>query len=140
MLAPIGLADAVALKDHHDFFDTLHLLLALARADGCDVAYAAAADGAVVHLGGTSSFVANTKTLLDTYVHLCFLELADARVRARYLPRFRPFASSEEVRARIPMTPAAFALIDSVDAVARRIAAAARHGQPAGAAADVAAF
>jgi hypothetical protein len=121
-LARVGLGHVNALKDHHDFFDTLHLMMALALADGHDVDYVDTPEGAIVHLGGTSSFVANTKTLLDTYMHLRFLDLADDEVRTRYAPRFRPFASAADVRARIAMTPAAFASIASVDAVAARIA------------------
>jgi hypothetical protein len=135
-LANVGLAHVTALKDHHDFYDTLHLLTALALAGGYDVDYADTMPGAIVHLGGTSSFVANTRTLLDTYMHLRFLDLADDDVRTHYAARFRPFASSADVRARIPMTPAAFASIDAVDAVAMRVAGATGRHVPVNASAE----
>lgn len=123
-LARTGLRDGVVLKDHHDFFDTLHLLVALALAEGCDVRFAQAPDEAIVHVGGTSFGVPETKDLLDRYMQLRFLELADdPLLRKRYRRWLRPFASADVVRARIPMTPAAFARIAAVDRIVERLRA-----------------
>jgi len=121
-LARLGLRDGVAFKDHHDYFDTLHLIVALALSEGLTIRFPASAAGGIVHLGGTSSGVPETKGLLDRYMQLRFLELAnDSRLKARYRRWFRTFASADAVRARIPMTPAAFARVAAIDALVERL-------------------
>lgn len=122
LVARIGLRDGIVFKDHHDYLDTLHLLVALALAEGNTLGFRDSADGAIVHLGGTSSGAPETKDLLDHYLHLRFLELAnDRELRVRYRRRFRTFPSADDVRARIPMTPAAFARVAAIDALVERL-------------------
>jgi hypothetical protein len=122
LVARIGLRDGNDFKDHHDYLDTLHLLVALALAEGNTLGFRGSADGAIVHLGGTSSGAPETKDLLDHYLQLRFLELANEReLRARYRRRFRTFASSDDVRARISMTPAAFARVGAIDGLVERL-------------------
>lgn len=118
----IGLRDGVVLKDHHGYFDTLHLLVALALAEGFRVRFAEAPADAIVHIGGTSAGVPETKDLLDHYMQLRFLELAgDPLLRRRYRRWFRTFPSADAVRARMPMTPAGFARIAAVDRLVARL-------------------
>ena len=122
LVAKIGLRDGIVFKDHHDYLDTLHLLVALALAEGNTLGFRDSPDGAIVHLGGTSSGAPETKDLLDHYLQLRFLELAnDRELRVRYRRRFRTFASADDVRARIAMTPAAFARIGAIDALVERL-------------------
>lgn len=122
LVARIGLRDGIVFKDHHDYLDTLHLLVALALAEGNTLGFRDSAEGAIVHLGGTSSGAPETKDLLDQYLQLRFLELADDReLRARYRRRFRTFRSADDVRARIAMTPAAFARVAAIDGLVERL-------------------
>jgi hypothetical protein len=132
-LRRVGLSDGVFIKDYGTFFDTLHLLLALATADGyaCRFLQRFGRD-AIAHVGGTSWKTAETKELIDCYVDWCFLDLDDsAEMRRRYRHRTRPFRSAAEVRAAIPMTPEAFARVAWIDALVARLAKHARRATSA---------
>jgi hypothetical protein len=97
----------VYLKDYHDFFDTLHVLLVLAYAEGYRVGFIEPEqDESVFHVGGTSigSFI--TKDLPELYSQWRFLELAaQPALRERYRKLLGPFKSSDDIRRRLPHTP-----------------------------------
>ena len=130
VIARIGLCEGVFFKDNKRFFDTLHVLLALALAEGHAFRFLQAIDAkSVVHVGGTSWQTNETKDLVECYIDWRFLEHCDdAEVRTRYAPRFRPFRSGADVRAAIPMTPEAFAKAAWVDELVARLAAVRRAG------------
>lgn len=125
-VAGLGLVEGVFLKDYATFFDTLHLLLALAMADGHSLRFVQEfGSDAIAHLGGTSWKTTETKELIDCYVDWRFLDLADDDdLRRRYRQRTRPFRSAAGVRASIPMTPEAFARVAWIDALVSKLAAA----------------
>lgn len=101
-----GLRDGETLKPYHDFYDTLHVLLALAYSEGMELCQLEAAEGGMFHLGGTSIGDHLTKGLVELYIHLCFLELAgEPELARRYAPLAAPFRSAGELRARLPDTP-----------------------------------
>ena len=133
----VGLGHGVFVKDHVTFFDTLHLMLTLAIADGFESRFLQWVDhSSIAHLGGTSWKTPETKELIECYVDWRFLELMhDDVVRRRYAHRFRPFRSAAQVRAAIPMTPEAYARVALVDEIVDRLTRAlAQRGPAAGAA------
>jgi hypothetical protein len=123
-LATIGVQDGVFLKEYHNYFDTLHVLLLLALAEGLTVRFLHSVDAdSIAHVGSTSSGVAHTKDLMHSYVQLRFLELLDdQRLRRLYRRRTLPFRESSEVWSRIPRSPEAVARMNAVDELMRRIA------------------
>jgi len=124
VLERIGLRDGVFVKDYLTFFDTLHLLVALAIADGYACRFLQQfAKEAISHVGGTSGRTTETKELIDCYIDWCFLGLVDSTdLRRRYRSRTRPFRSAAQVRAAIPMTPEAYAQVAWIDALVARLA------------------
>jgi hypothetical protein len=122
-LATIGVRDGVYPKEYHNYFDTLHVLLLLALAEGLTVRFLQSVDAdSIAHVGSTSSGVAHTKDLMHSYVQLRFLELLnDLRVRHLYRRRTHPFRASSEVRSRIRHSPEAVARMNSVEALMRRL-------------------
>ena len=124
-LASIGMISGVYYKDHATFFDTLHLMLALALTEGYDYRFLQWVDEhAIAHLGGTSWKTPETKELIDCYIDWRFLELShDPTLLGKYGRRFRPFRSAAEVRSAIPLTPEAFARIAWIDALFDRLSA-----------------
>jgi len=124
-LATVGMGGGVYVKDDRTFFDTLHLLLALAYADGIACHFVQGfGKEAIAHVGGTSWKASETKELIDCYVDWRFLDFVDDdELRRRYRHRTRPFRSAAEVRAAIPMTPEAFATVAWIDALIDRLAA-----------------
>lgn len=137
IIGRLGLGGSVYYKDHATFFDTLHLMLGLALAEGFGYRFLQpVGQDAIAHVGGTSWKTGVTKELIDCYIDWRFLELThDERLRRRYARRLRPFRSSADVRAAIPMTPKAFAKVAAVDRVVDRLratgAGAKRSPQPA---------
>ena len=97
-LAVLGLRDGETMKSYHDYFDTLHVLLALAYADGLGVAQIElAADDGVYHIGGTSIGTHHTKDLVHLYIHLRFLEFAgDPLLHRRYASVAAPCNSASK--------------------------------------------
>ena len=133
----VGLGQGVYVKDHATFFDTLHLMLILAIAEGFESRFLQwVDDSSIAHLGGTSWKTPETKELVECYVDWRFLELVDDDVvRRRYAPRFRPFRSAAQVRAAMPMTPDVYARVAWIDDIVDRLTRAlAQRGPAAGAA------
>ena len=135
-LRALGLRDGETLKSHHDFFDTLHVLLALAYADGLEVGQIAlAADDGVCHLGGTSIGSHHTKDLVQLYTHLRFLELAgEPLLRRRYAALVAPFGTALELCLRLPAT--ALRQVEMVDALVEQLQCSMAAGAPPGAGID----
>jgi len=133
----VGLGRGVFVKDHATFFDTLHLMLILAIADGFESRFLQWVDDrSIAHLGGTSWKTPETKELIECYVDWRFLELVhDDVVRRRYAHRFRPFGPAAQVRAAIPMTPEAYARVAWVDEIVDRLTRALGERGPASGAA-----
>lgn len=111
------LSDRSYLKDHHDFFDTLHLMLALAYAEGLEVRMLEPAHAQdTFHVGGTSQGTHHTKDLTELYIQATFLELThDPEIQRRYAPLIAPFFSSAEIRVQLPPTAEARRIQSAVD-------------------------
>ncbi len=116
-LASLGLRKGETMKSYHEFYDTLHVLLALAYADGVGVAQIepGVADS-VYHIGGTSIGTHHTKDLISLYTHLRFLELSgEPLLQRRYAAIAAPFRSAEQVHNQLQGTAHAFDQIQLVD-------------------------
>lgn len=116
-LRGLGLREGETMKSYHAFYDTLHVLLALAYADGLAVAQIApkAADS-VYHIGGTSIGTHHTKDLIQLYTHLKFLELSgEPQLQRRYAAIAAPFGCAAEVHAKLVGTAHDFHQIQLVD-------------------------
>lgn len=133
----VGLGHGVYVKDHATFFDTLHLMLILAIAEGYESRFLQwVDDSSIAHLGGTSWKTPQTKERVECYVDWRFLELAhDDVVRRRYARRFRPFRSAAQLRAAMPMAPDVYARVLWLDGIVERLTRAlAQRGPASGAA------
>lgn len=122
-LERFGLGARTFLKDYHNFFDTLHVLLALALSEGMSVRFLGAPrELSIFHVGGTSIGTTQTKALPDLYMHFRFLELADSAIlNARYAHLTFPLRSSEELRARLPRTPEVLRMLQISDELILRL-------------------
>lgn len=122
-LQSIGIRDGVYLKDYHDYYDTLHVLIALALAENWRLRFVQAiTESSMAHVGSTSSGLAHTKELFHSYVQLKFLELLDdSEISRRYRSRTHPFRHAQDVEAHCPRTPAMFARLRSTDALIERL-------------------
>lgn len=136
VVSRVGMVDGVFVKDHATFFDTLHLMLTLAIAEGCDIRFLQRVNGdSIAHLGGTSWKTSETKDLIECYLDWRFLELVgDDGLRRRYARRFRPFRSAAQVRASMPMTPEAHAMTTRIDDLVGRVSASVASCRPGSAA------
>ncbi len=118
-LASLGMRQGETMKSYHEFYDTLHVLLALAYADGLGVVQIepGGADS-VYHVGGTSIGTHHTKDLIHLYTHLRFLELSgEPLLRSRYAAVAVPFTSAHQIYDKLQGTAHAFdqvALIDKL--------------------------
>jgi len=122
-LAGLGLRDGNPMKSYHEFFDTLHLLLALAYTEGLNVRQIELAekDGAY-HVGGTSIGTHHTKDLVNLYIHLRFIELAgEPLLRRRYASIAAPFDTASELRRRLPRTPEVWHQMQAIDKLIDRL-------------------
>ena len=73
-----GLGPGRFWKSYHNFYDTLHVLLATALAEGYRFRFLSSeADPPAVHIGGTSIGSHHTKDIFNIYDNLAFLELLD---------------------------------------------------------------
>jgi len=105
-LISLGLRDGATMKSYHDFYDTLHVLLGLAYAEGLSVAQLELPEDGVYHVGGTSIGTHHTKNLAHLYIQLRFLELVnEPLLHRRYASVTAPFMSASELRKRVPQTP-----------------------------------
>jgi hypothetical protein len=121
-LASIGLRDGATMKSYHTFYDTLHVLLGLAYADGQAVAQLEAGADSVYHIGGTSIGTHHTKDLISLYTHLRFLELSgEPLLQRQYAAIAAPFASADEVRARLEGTAHDFHQVKLVDQLIEKL-------------------
>ncbi len=103
-LAVIGLSNGRFIKDYINFFDTLHVMLALSYVEGWEVDYLDT--DAVYHLGGTSMGSQYAKDLSHMYISMCFLEsLNHPLLKEKYLPYLAPFTSSEQINQKLVSTP-----------------------------------
>lgn len=126
LLARVGLGRRRYLKDYQRFHDTLHLLLALARAEGLQLRLVPV-DGAVpvLHVGGTSIGSHHTKDLFALHIHLRFLELVDdPLIRRRYAFLVRPLRSAAELVAAHDAADPAWQTLPVVDQLMQRLQAA----------------
>jgi len=121
--AKAGVARGVCLKDYHDFFDTLHVLLVLAYAEGYRVGFIEPAqDESVFHVGGTSIGSLITKDLPELYSQWRFLELAgQPALRERYAKLLAPYGSSDEIRRLLPRTPRVEHLVRTSDRLVEKL-------------------
>lgn len=121
-LASIGLRAGETMKSYHTFYDTLHVLLALAYADGLGVVQLEAGADSVYHIGGTSIGTHHTKDLISLYTHLCFLGLSgEPLLQQRYAAIAAPFATADEVHARLQGTAHDFHQITLVDQLIEKL-------------------
>lgn len=122
-LAAIGLRAGATMKSYHDFFDTLHVLIALAYADGFEAAQIGlASQEGVYHVGGTSVGTHHTKDLAHIYIHLRFLELAgEPLLERRYAAMAAPFSRASELRGSAATTAYAVQQIRVADAMIERL-------------------
>jgi len=103
-LAAIGLTNGQFIKDYINFFDTLHVLLALSYIEGFQVDYIDT--DRVYHLGGTSMGSQYTKDLSHMYISMRFLEFVNhPLLQEKYLPYLAPFTSSEQIRQKLQPSP-----------------------------------
>jgi hypothetical protein len=119
----LGLRKGETMKSYHEFYDTLHVLLALAYADGLSVArIEPQLPDSVYHIGGTSIGTHHTKDLIHLYTHLKFLELSgEPLLQRHYAAIASPFASSAEVHAKLEGTAHDFHQIQLVDRLVKKL-------------------
>jgi len=118
-LLSLGLHEGRPMKAYHDFFDTLHVLIALAYAEGMRVNQV---DADVYHLGGTSIGTQHTKDLMQLYIHLCFLELvAEPLLQQRYASFAAPFKTAAELRPRLQEDPELIPRLEILDRLLGRL-------------------
>ena len=134
-LASIGLRDGATMKSYHVFYDTLHVLLALAYADGLGVRQLEPEGaGSVYHIGGTSIGTHHTKDLIHLYTHLRFLEMSgEPQLQRRYGAIAAPFSTAEEVHAKLEGTAHDFhqvMLVDQLIEKLQRQSSVEPHGPP----------
>jgi hypothetical protein len=98
----LGLGPRSYLKPYQHFFDTLHVLLIAAQAEGWTPRFEPNdADARVWHAGGTSIGSHHTKHLFALYLHLRFLELVnDETLSRRYAFIAAPLRHSGEALLR----------------------------------------
>ncbi len=102
-MARAGLGPGIFWKRYHDFYDTLHVLLAVALANGLKFRFLSQRGDRppAVHVGGTSIGTHHAKSLYALYLHLRFLELLDdPLLRRRYAFLTAPLRSSAQALAR----------------------------------------
>jgi len=118
-LSGIGLTDGIYLKDYHNFFDTLNLILAMAFTEKLQVHYMdLKVPSKTVHVGGTSMGQHITKDLPDIYVRLRFLEYVnDAFLFKKYSYWTKRFKNSAEIIPLMTKTPRVVHLLTSIDAL-----------------------
>ncbi len=113
----LGLRRGVYLKDHHNFFDTLNILFALAHADGLKNRLIPV-DGpdAVYHVGGTSIGDQRTRDLTEVYIQLRFLELGnDTMLSRRYAHLRREFITADQALHRLPENQETIRMLTTVE-------------------------
>lgn len=94
----IGLGPFTFWKQYHKFRDTLHVLLAVAVADGMRFRFLSqSVESPAMHVGGTSIGTHHSKDIYSLYIHLRFIELLnDPVLTRRYGFLTAPLRSSAE--------------------------------------------
>ena len=108
-LLRIGLDPNRFWKHRHNFRDMLHVLFAVALAEGLKIhLLLSRQDVPALHVGGTSIGTHHAKELSALYIHLRFLALlGDPLPTRRYAVRTAPLRSSEQALALLdPQDPA----------------------------------
>lgn len=136
-LASLGMRPGETMKSYHEFYDTLHVLLALAYADGLGVVQIEPGDAdSVYHVGGTSIGTHHTKDLVHLYTHLRFLELSgEPLLQSRYAAVAAPFTSARQIYDKLQGMAHAFEQVALVDKLIAKLDPASRSvtGTPCGA-------
>ena len=124
-LEKIGIGQGVYLKDYHDYFDTLQLMLALCFAEGFDVDYIDFDKNlGIYHVGGTSIGSHITKDLSRSYIALRFLKHVESPVLNKKYAYLLPKAvDSEQIRHLIPNTVENSRMLFVLDQILQRLEA-----------------
>lgn len=122
-MARIGLGPTIFWKDYHNFRDTLHVLFAVAVAEGLKFRFLSSDDEQpAMHVGGTSIGTHHTKDLHAHYIHLRFLELLnDPVVTRRYAFLSAPLESSADALARADRANPVWQGLPVFDTLMRRL-------------------
>ena len=123
-MARVGLGPHTFWKHYHNFRDTLHVLLAVATAEGMRFRFLQVNEAQPpMHVGGTSIGSHHAKSLFALYIHLRFLEhLNDPTIRRRYAHLTAPLVSSQEVLAHGDQSGPEWQGLPVVDAILQRLA------------------
>jgi hypothetical protein len=118
-MARVGLGPATFWKRYHNFRDTLHVLLAVAQAEGLKFRFLTSdQELPAMHVGGTSIGTHHAKDLYALYIHLRFLELLDDKLlNRRYAFLTAPLRSSADVLAHSRQTTPEWQARPAVDAL-----------------------
>ena len=122
-LATLGMRKGETMKSYHAFYDTLHVLLALAYADGLGVVQVEPGEAnSVYHIGGTSIGTHHTKDLIHLYTHLRFLELSgEPLLQRRYAAVAAPFTCAQQIHDKLQGTAHAFDQVALVDQLIEKL-------------------
>jgi len=118
-LSSIGLTDGIYLKDYHNFFDTLNLILAMAFTENLQIRYIdLKTPSKTIHIGGTSMGEHITKDLSNIYIRLCFLEyINDPILIKQYFYWYKRFKKSTEIVLLMPKTTRVVHMLASIKAL-----------------------
>ncbi len=116
-MARVGLGPTTFWKDYHNFRDTLHVLLAVALADGLKFRFLSSTEKRpAMHVGGTSIGTHHTKNLQAHYIHLRFLELLnDPLLNRHYAFLSAPLKQSADALAHADLSNPAWLWLPAFD-------------------------
>jgi hypothetical protein len=122
-MAQLGLDDRTFWKAYHNFRDTLHVLLAVALAEGQKIRFLSShEDLPAMHVGGTSIGSHHAKSLPALYIHLRFLELLnDPVLNRRYAHLTAPLRTSAQALAHYDEQNPAWEPLPVVDTLMLRL-------------------
>ena len=122
-MARIGLGPTTFWKDYHDFRDTLHVLLAVAMADGLKFRFLTSdEERPAMHVGGTSIGTHHTKALQTHYIHLRFLELLnDPLLNRRYAFLSAPLKQSTDALVNADLNDPSWQWLPAFDTLMQRL-------------------
>jgi len=122
-MARIGLGPTTFWKDYHNFRDTLHVLLAVAVAEGLKFRFVSSNEAEpAMHVGGTSIGTHHTKDLQAHHIHLRFLELLnEPELTRRYAFMCTPLKKSADALARIDLADPAWQWLPAFDTLMHRL-------------------
>jgi hypothetical protein len=122
-MARIGLGPTTFWKNYHNFRDTLHVLLAVAVAEGLKFRFLSSDEELpAMHVGGTSIGTHHAKDLYALYIHLRFLELLDdPLLNRRYAFLTAPLRSSAEALAHSDPASPAWQALPVVETLVQRL-------------------